>query len=65
LMTIPGPTITKLPYVPIKVRTEQVIEGINLVPPNGLGLSYRFVLTGVRSRASSDRCVSTDRAAFT
>ncbi len=51
-----GPVITRMPTMPLALRTNHTIEGLNLLPPTTIGLTYRLSAASLQSGAANDRC---------
>jgi hypothetical protein len=56
LQVFGAPEITSMPAMPLALRVNQTIEGINLQPPAIPGLTYRFTMFGTESSSTTTAC---------
>jgi hypothetical protein len=51
------PVLQRTPLLPLALRTNYTIDGLNLLPPGGVaGLKYRFTMSGLDSNATTMSC---------
>jgi hypothetical protein len=56
LQVFGAPEITRMPAMPLALRVNHTIEGINLLPPQIPGLAYRFSMFGTEPSSTTTAC---------
>ncbi len=51
-----GPVISRMPAMPLALRTNYTIEGLNLLPPPIAGVSYSLSAAALQVGGANDRC---------